>query len=109
MKKKELVRFSPLSFFAILSPFATFASIINLINKSKMKKIVITLILCMVAIGAIKNLVSHKDEVSSLLLYNIEALAGGEISIYHCIGNGSVDCPITHTNVEYVFGGYSLE
>lgn len=74
-----------------------------------MKKIVITLILCMVAIGAIKNLVSHKDEVSSLLLYNIEALAGGEISIYHCIGNGSVDCPITHTNVEYVFGGYSLE
>lgn len=44
-----------------------------------MKKLSVFLfLLCIVAIGAIKKQSSHQDKVSSLLLYNIEALAAGE-------------------------------
>lgn len=79
-------------------------------DKSSMKKLVIILFVCVVAIVAIKNRSIHKKQVSSLLLYNIEALAADEnIGTRQCFGIGSVDCPVFHTKVEYVFGGYSLE
>lgn len=75
-----------------------------------MKKLVI-LLLCAVAILSTKYFSSHKSEQSALLLYNIEALASTrEISnIVRCYGTGTLDCPISHNKVEYIFGGYSLE
>lgn len=47
---------------------------------------------------------------SELLLYNIEALAAGEHAQQgRCYGTGTLDCPVSHNKVEYIFGGYSLE
>lgn len=52
----------------------------------------------------------NKEKTDSLLLENIEALASGEWdSKVHCAGLGSVDCPITHTKVEYYLHGFSLD
>lgn len=74
-----------------------------------MKKLIVFL-LCMVAIGATKNFVSHNKVQSAILLYNVEALAAKEhAAITHCYGSGSLDCPVSHKKVEYIFGGYSLE
>lgn len=74
-----------------------------------MKKLVILLFLSIVAV-AITKLVSYKKQENPLLLYNIEALAADEhAGVGWCLGIGTVDCPVTHTKVEYVFGGYSLE
>ena len=76
-----------------------------------MKKLsVFFFLLCIVAIGAIKKQSSHQDKVSSLLLYNIEALAAGEtMRPVRCLGRGSIDCPASHDKVDYVAEGYSLE
>lgn len=75
-----------------------------------MKKIVI-LLLCAVAILSTKYFSSHKSEQSALLLYNVEALASTQehANITRCYGTGTLDCPISHKKVEYIFGGYSLE
>lgn len=75
-----------------------------------MKKIGI-LLLCAVAVLSTKYFSSNKSEQSALLLNNIEALAsdGEHAANTRCYGSGSVDCPIYHIKVEYVFGGYSLE
>lgn len=74
-----------------------------------MKKIIF-LLLCIVAVLSTKYLSFHKNGQSELLLYNIEALAAGEHSdITRCIGEGTLDCPVTHRKVEYIFGGFSLE
>lgn len=74
-----------------------------------MRKIIF-LLLCMVAVLSTKVLASSKKEQSSWLLYNIEALAAGEhASQGRCYGTGSLDCPLSHDKVEYIFGGYSLE
>lgn len=51
----------------------------------------------------------HTSSLGSLLLENIEALAGGESGGIGCIGRGTVDCPINHAKVSYVVGGYALE
>lgn len=49
-------------------------------------------------------------ELNNLLLENIEAFAAGEWEdSMHCIGTGSVDCPINNSKVYAVYGGYSLE
>lgn len=76
-----------------------------------MKKLVVFLfLLCIVTVGVIKNQSSHRAKASSLLLYNIEALAAGEsILPVRCLGRGSIDCPASHDKVDYVAGGYSLE
>ena len=53
---------------------------------------------------------SEKEELQSLMLENIDALASGEGgTIIHCVGSGSVDCPITHVKVYVIGSGYSLE
>ena len=47
---------------------------------------------------------------SALLMENIEALAGGGSHVpMHCVGFGTVDCPINHEKVKIVATGYSLE
>lgn len=40
---------------------------------------------------------------NELLLLNIEAIAAGESSNVDCWAIGSVDCPIHHNNVLYVW------
>lgn len=53
---------------------------------------------------------NQKVELNPLLLDNIEALASNESAqATYCYGSGSVDCPITHTKVEYVIKGYGLK
>lgn len=53
----------------------------------------------------------HEEKIeSALLMENIEALAGGESHVpMHCVGSGTVDCPINHEKVKMVATGYSLE
>lgn len=47
---------------------------------------------------------------SALLMENVEALAGGEGHVpMHCVGFGTVDCPINHVKVKMVLTGYGLE
>lgn len=45
----------------------------------------------------------HKPSSDDLLMQNIEALAGGEISYKYCVGSGDVCCP-DGTKVAYVIG-----
>lgn len=74
-----------------------------------MKKFIISVFL-IVAVIVTKQLSSYKGNVSSLLLYNIEALAADEGGgPYNCVGVGSIDCPLSHYKVKYVFSGYRLE
>lgn len=52
-----------------------------------------------------------KTELNSLLLENVEALAASPDEILvpiYCMGNGSVDCPVTKSKVETVYEGYIL-
>ena len=66
--------------------------------------------ICIVAVLSAKYFSSHKNVQSELLLYNIEALAAGEHAQQgRCYGTGTLDCPVSHDKVEYIFGGYSLE
>ena len=44
-----------------------------------------------------------------ILLNNVEALAADESPMVTCIGSGSVDCPINHKKVEYVFEPFILD
>lgn len=75
-----------------------------------MKKSVIFLFLCIVAVGAIKNRSFHQNKVGSLLLYNVEALASDDeyMRPVQCVGIGSLDCPFSHEKVKNYFIGYSL-
>lgn len=53
---------------------------------------------------------STSTALNDLLLENVEALAAGESSEnIRCAGTGSVDCPINHSKVYAIYGGYSLE
>lgn len=76
-----------------------------------MKKKVLLIGTMAVAMVMSYEVISQNNEkTDSLLLENIEALASGEWdSTVHCIGIGSVDCPTTHTKVEYHFQSFSLD
>ena len=56
---------------------------------------------------------SRKAEYNKLqnviLLNNVEALSADESPMVTCIGSGSVDCPINHKKVEYVFEPFILD
>lgn len=53
---------------------------------------------------------SGKEELQSLMLENIDALASDEWGTApNCVGFGSVDCPVDHVKVYLVVGKYSLE
>lgn len=51
----------------------------------------------------------HNQLQNVILLNNVEALAAGESPMTKCIGSGSVDCPIYHVKVKYVFEPFILE
>ncbi|MEY8707789.1 NVEALA domain-containing protein [Bacteroides faecichinchillae] len=74
-----------------------------------MKKLIILIFfLCAVAHLVTKKL--HKENMSPLLLNNIEAIASDESSgIVRCFGTGSVLCPVDNSKVERLVSGYSLE
>lgn len=75
----------------------------------KMKNLFIGLFL-VAAIVASLQINSEKASLESLMLENIDALASGEWDKpAHCVGTGSVDCPINHVKVYFVAGQYSLE
>ena len=51
----------------------------------------------------------HNELQNVILLNNVEALAAGENPTTKCIGTGSVDCPLNHEKVKYVFEPFILE
>lgn len=57
------------------------------------------------------NSIKTPENVKSLVLQNVEALADDEFpsSQTGCSGTGSLDCPSYHNKVKYVIRGYSLE
>ena len=73
--------------------------------RSKFVLLSVCAILSVVGYGRI-----HQSEnLNTLLLENVEALEDYEDSAYiECYLHGSVDCPINHVNVKYVYAPYSL-
>lgn len=76
-----------------------------------MRKVFIFMSLCIVVLLGMKYNSTCKEKKSSLLLYNIEALASDDehADVGRCVGTGSLDCPVLHIKVKYILGGYSLE
>ena len=58
---------------------------------------------------AIRSIWSDDNKISKQLAVEAALAAGEGTNMYKCLGSGSVDCPIAHAKVKYVFGGYSLE
>lgn len=75
-----------------------------------MKKKVLFIGLFLIATISVSFQFSAKrNNLESLMLENIDALASGEWeTMPQCIGSGSVDCP-NHVKVYFIIGQYSLE
>lgn len=74
------------------------------------KKVLLIILFLVVTVVTFFQFGSGKDELQSLMLENIDALASGEWGdAPSCIGSGSVDCPTAHVKVYLVVSGYSLE
>ena len=76
-----------------------------------MKKKVLLISLFLVAtVVASFQFSSEKENLQSLMLENIDALASDEWGgTPSCIGSGSVDCPNSSVKVWAIIGPYSLE
>lgn len=76
-----------------------------------MKKKVLFISLFLVAtVVASFQFSSEKENLQSLMLENIDALASGEWGgAIRCVGSGSVDCPHDHVKVYVIGTYYSLE
>ena len=75
--------------------------------RNKMKFIGIAMILVVVALGYSKS--RQPENLDTLLLDNVEALAAGEAADGgDCIGSGSIVCPFNNTEVAHVRVYYSL-
>lgn len=82
--------------------------IILIISNMKIYLRLFLLVLIAVMVGY-SNWFKKECRISSLILQNIEALAEDEsYSNIYCFSIGSVDCPIDHSKVEYVFSSYGL-
>lgn len=76
-----------------------------------MKKKILCMALLLAAVAVSFRFNSKHEEMDSLLLENIEALASDEENgNRRCVGLGSVDCPISSVKVYMVkvYAGYSL-
>lgn len=51
----------------------------------------------------------HNKLQNVILLNNVEALAADESPMTRCVGAGSVDCPLNHVKVKYVFELFILD
>lgn len=68
--------------------------------KSKLKfAFIATMGIAAITVWSVVN--NRPTNINSLLLDNIEALAGGESGNGDCLGIGSVDCPFNKTKVYY--------
>lgn len=66
-----------------------------------------TFLLVLVSSVGLGRTTEKSQTIDSLLLQNVEALAGDEnFSYTFCVGTSSVDCPINHSKVEYLIQGY---
>lgn len=76
--------------------------------KKKVKMLILAALSVMVTIcSLLRN--RQPVEMNVLLLENVEALAAGEDDgKVFCAGVGSIDCPINHSKVAYVYRSYSL-
>ena len=74
---------------------------------SKSKFILVSMVVVISIVGYCK--IHQSENLSTLLLENVEALADDEEMTYiECYGSGSVDCPINHIKVKEVYAPYSL-
>lgn len=76
--------------------------------KKKVKMLILAALSVMVIIC---SLLGNRQsvEMNVLMLENVEALAAGEDDgKVFCAGVGSLDCPINHSKVAYVYRSYSL-
>lgn len=75
-----------------------------------MTRKILTISLGIVALFAIASHSSSKqNELSDLMLENIEALASGEFgNTTHCVGLGSIDCPFSQEKVYWVMTGLAF-
>lgn len=57
------------------------------------------------------NSINTTEQVKSLVLQNVEALADDEFSSgpTACFGSGSLNCPFESSKVKYIIQGHSLE
>lgn len=75
------------------------------------KKVKILILAALSVVVAICSLLGNRQpvEMNALMLENVEALAAGEEGNgIFCAGVGSIDCPINHFKVAYVYRPYSL-
>ncbi len=78
--------------------------------KNMKKKVLLISLFLAATVVTFFQLDSGKDELQSLMLENIDALASDEWGgAIRCVGTGSVDCPEDHVKVYAVTGHYSLE
>ena len=91
--------------------FINVKNITSMKNMKNMKKKVLLISLFLVAtVVSSFQFSSEKENLQSLMLENIDALASGEWGgAPRCVGAGSVDCPIADVKVYAVGGPYSLE
>lgn len=75
-----------------------------------MKKVIFLLCIILTVVVSTRQFKGQKNDISPLLLNNIEALAAPDEVLLptYCLGVGSVDCPIDQSKVEYVAMGYRL-
>lgn len=75
--------------------------------KRKMKLLGILAVSAIAILGYAEA--THSENLDSLLLENIEALAAGESGVNSkCYGSGSIVCPINKEGVAHVYNYYSL-
>lgn len=66
------------------------------------KKIAVSIFLLLTCLTLTMNLQNSKAEEQNVTMYNIEALANTESSLYICYGIGSLDCPNSNQKVLYI-------
>ncbi len=62
-----------------------------------------------ISVCMVKSLSPEKKAMSSLMIENVEALAGGEGESGICAGTGCIQCPWTSEKVRYVGEMYGLK
>ena len=78
--------------------------------KSMKKKVLLISLFLVATVVTSFQFSSEKENLQSLMLENIDALASGEWGTApFCVGTGSVDCPSSYVKVYMVGSRYSLE
>ena len=75
------------------------------------KKVKMLILAALSVMVTICSLLGNRQpvEMNVLMLENVEALAAGEDGgQVFCTGVGSLDCPVNHRKVAYVYQPYSL-